>query len=53
VILSDGETFAVDDSWFVKGSKEPIGPTIPFADEVAQHEKKSIEAVLKEPNGRI
>jgi formate hydrogenlyase transcriptional activator len=53
VILSDGETFAVDDSWFVKGSKEPIGPTIPFADEVAQHEKELIEAALKESKGRI
>jgi formate hydrogenlyase transcriptional activator len=53
VILSDGETFAVDDSWFVKGSKEPIGPTIPFADEVAQHEKELIEAALKESKGRV
>ena len=53
VILSDGETFAVDHSWFVKGSKEPIGPTIPFADEVAQHEKELIEAALKESKGRI
>ena len=53
VILSDGKTFAVDDSWFVKGSKEPIGPTIPFADEVAQHEKELIEAALKESKGRI
>jgi len=53
VILSDGETFAVDESWFAKGSKLPIGPTIPFADEVAQHEKELIEAALKESNGRI
>jgi formate hydrogenlyase transcriptional activator len=53
VILSDGETFAVDDSWFVKGSKEPIGPTIPFAVEVAQHEKDLIEAALKESKGRV
>jgi formate hydrogenlyase transcriptional activator len=53
VILSDGETFAVDDSWFAKGSKEPIGPTIQFADEVAQHEKELIEAALKESKGRI
>jgi formate hydrogenlyase transcriptional activator len=53
VILSDEETFAVDDSWFVKGSKEPRGPTIPFADEVAQHEKELIEAALKESKGRI
>jgi len=53
VILSDGETFAVDDSWFVKGSKESIGPTIPFTYEVAQHEKELIEAALKESNGRI
>ncbi len=53
VILSDGGTFAVDDSWFVKGSKEPIGPTIPFADEVALHEKELIEVALKESKGRI
>jgi len=53
VILSDGETFAVDDSWFAKGSKGPIGPTIPFADEVAQHEKELIEAALKESKGRV
>jgi formate hydrogenlyase transcriptional activator len=53
VILSDGETFAVDDSWFAKGSKEPIGPTSPFADEVAQHEKELIEAALKESKGQV
>ena len=53
VILSDGETFVVDDSWFVKGSKEPIGPTIAFADEVVQHEKDLIEAALKESKGRV
>src|SRR5467141_4125179 len=53
VILCEGESFAVDDSWFVKGSKEPIGPTIPFADEVAQHEKELIEAALKESKGRV
>jgi len=53
VILSDGETFAVDDSWFAKGSKEPIGPTIQFAHEVAQHEKELIEAALKESKGRV
>ena len=53
VILSDGETFAVDDSWFAKGSKVPIGPTIQFADEVAQHEKELIEAALKESKGRV
>jgi formate hydrogenlyase transcriptional activator len=53
VILSDGETFAIDDSWFAKGSKEPIGPTIQFANEVAQHEKELIEAALKESQGRV
>jgi formate hydrogenlyase transcriptional activator len=53
VILSDGETFAVDDSWFAKGSREPIGSTIQFANKVAQHEKELIEAALKESKGRI
>jgi len=53
VILSDGDTFSVDETWFAKRSKEPIGPTIPFADEVAQHEKELIEAALKESKGRV
>jgi formate hydrogenlyase transcriptional activator len=53
VILSEGETFAVDDSWFAKGSREPIGSTIQFANKVAQHEKELIEAALKESKGRI
>jgi formate hydrogenlyase transcriptional activator len=53
VILSDAETFAIDDSWFVKGSKERTRATIPFADEVAQHEKELIEAALKESKGQV
>ena len=53
VILNDGDTFSVDETWFVKGTKEPTGPTIPFADEVAQHEKELIEAALKESKGRV
>jgi PAS domain S-box len=53
VILSDGEAFVVDDSWFVKGSKGPIGSAISFADDVVQHEKELIEAALKESKARI
>jgi formate hydrogenlyase transcriptional activator len=53
VILSDGETFAVDASWFAKGSSEPIGSTIQFVNKVAQHEKELIEAALKESMGRV
>lgn len=53
VILSDGETFSVDETWLVKGTKESTGPTVPFADEVAQHEMDLIEAALKESKGRV
>ncbi len=53
VILADGETFSVDETWFVKGNKEPVGSTVPFADEVAQREKELIEAALKESKGRV
>jgi len=53
VILNDGDTFSVDETWFVKGTKEPTGPTIAFADEVVQHEKDLIEAALKESKGRV
>ncbi len=53
VILADGETFSVDETWFVKGTKESVGSTVPFADEVTQHEKELIEAALKESKGRV
>jgi formate hydrogenlyase transcriptional activator len=53
VILSDGDTFSVDETWLVKGTKESTGPTVPFADEVAQHEMDLIEAALKESKGRV
>ena len=53
VISGDGETFAVDDAWFVKAIERANGPTIPFADEVAQREKELIEAALIESEGRI
>ena len=53
VILSDADTFSVDETWLVKGTTESTGPTVPFADEVAQHEVDLIEAALKESKGRV
>lgn len=53
VILADDVTFSVDETWFLKGTKESVGSTVPFTDEVTQHEKELIEAALKKSKGRV
>src|SRR2546425_6967461 len=53
VILSDGETFSVDETWLKRDSDEPSGPTIPFAATLAEREREMIEAALAECRGRI
>src|SRR6266436_3225836 len=53
VILSDGETFAVDETWFGTRPQKLTGPTVPFADDLSRRERELIEAALKESKGRV
>ncbi|MGH9425357.1 MAG: sigma-54 interaction domain-containing protein, partial [Terriglobia bacterium] len=60
VILSDGETFSVDETWLKWESNGLAGPTVPFTvtlaegeRELAQREREMIEAALAECHGRI
>src|SRR5262249_10838195 len=53
VILSEGDTFAVDETWFTRGAENSAGPTVPFADDLTQRERELIEAALQESRGRI
>jgi formate hydrogenlyase transcriptional activator len=54
IILSDGDTFSVDETWF---KREPIsriaGPTIALEDALLSQEREMIEAALTESCGRI
>src|SRR5712671_5299459 len=53
VILSDGDTFSVDETWFTTRPEKFTGPMVPLADDLSRRERELIEAALKESKGRI
>ena len=53
VILSDGETFSVDETWFASDGRLPAGPTIPLPLHLEESERVAIETALSETSGRI
>jgi formate hydrogenlyase transcriptional activator len=53
VVLSDGETFSIDETWLKRTSRQPPGPEVPFTATVVAHEKELIEAALLKSQGRI
>jgi formate hydrogenlyase transcriptional activator len=53
VILSDGETFVVDETWFAPLSPKSTVPAVPMFADLAQQEKDMIENALREAQGRV
>lgn len=53
VILCDGDTFSVDESWLAAESPRPSGPLVPLTLGVADRERELIEAALAESGGTI
>jgi formate hydrogenlyase transcriptional activator len=54
VILSDGDTFSVDDTWFKQEPPPHIArPTVALGGALLSQEKEMIEAALAESQGRI
>ena len=53
VVLCDGETFSVDETWLKPEGHRPSGSTIPFGITLAEREKDIIEAALTNCGGRI
>jgi formate hydrogenlyase transcriptional activator len=53
VILCEGETFSVDETWLKRDSSRPSGPVVAFAATLADREREMIEAALAETQGRI
>jgi PAS domain S-box-containing protein len=53
VILSDGETFVVDETWFAPLSPKSTVPAVPMFADLAQQEKDMIENALREAHGRV
>jgi formate hydrogenlyase transcriptional activator len=53
VVLCDGDTFSIDETWLKRASRRTPGPEVPFVATVVAHEKELIEAALVKSNGRI
>ncbi len=53
VILSEGDTFSVDETWFAKAAQKPTGSTVPFTDNLFRRERELIESALRESKGKV
>ena len=53
VILCDGETFSIDESWLKFESPRPSGQVAPLATTLIEREKQMIEAALAQCQGRV
>jgi formate hydrogenlyase transcriptional activator len=53
VILSDRDTFSVDETWFTMSPPKASGLTVPFSDDLSQRERELIEAALQDSKGKI
>jgi PAS domain S-box-containing protein len=53
VVLCDGETFSIDETWLKRTSPRPAGREVPLMASVVAHERELIEAALAKSNGRI
>jgi len=53
VILSEGDTFSVDETWFAKAAQKPAGPVVMFADDLSRRERELIEGALRESKGKV
>jgi formate hydrogenlyase transcriptional activator len=53
VILCDGDTFSVDETWLMPEFREAYGPSVPFVATLVESEKEMIETALAACHGRI
>jgi formate hydrogenlyase transcriptional activator len=53
IILCEGETFSVDETWLKRENRQPSGPTIPLAMALEGREREAIEAALAGARGQV
>ena len=53
VILSEGETFFVDETWLTHVTPKPAATTAPLLAELVEHEREILEAALRESEGVV
>jgi formate hydrogenlyase transcriptional activator len=53
VILSDGETFSVDETWLTPVTPKTATPSVPLVANLVDHEREMIETALREAEGLV
>ena len=53
VILSDGETFSVDETWLTPITPKTAAPSVPLVANLIDHEREMIETALRDAEGLI
>jgi formate hydrogenlyase transcriptional activator len=53
VILSDGETFSVDETWLTPVTPKTAAPSVPLVANLIDHEREMIETALREAEGLV
>jgi formate hydrogenlyase transcriptional activator len=53
VILSDGETFIVDETWLTPVTPKTAASSVPLVANLIDHEREMIEAALREAEGLV
>jgi formate hydrogenlyase transcriptional activator len=53
VVLCDGDTFSIDETWLKRSSRQPQDPEVTLLASVVAHEKEIIESALAKSSGRI
>jgi formate hydrogenlyase transcriptional activator len=53
VILSEGETFFVDETWLTHVVRKVAAPTAPLVADLVEHEREMLEAALRESEGVV
>jgi formate hydrogenlyase transcriptional activator len=53
VILSEGETFFVDETWLTHMTPKPAATTAPLVADLVEHERGILEAALRESEGVV
>src|ERR1700674_1347568 len=53
VILSDGETFSVDETWLTPVTPKSAAPSVPLVANLIDHEREMIETALREAEGLV
>jgi formate hydrogenlyase transcriptional activator len=53
VILSEGETFFVDEAWLTRVTPKLAATSVPLVADLAEHEREMLEAALRESQGVV